>query len=97
MLILIPDSTTYAAFGQAMIPVGERFEVTMGGRYQHIDKEIDLDMYYLPVGTTGDPSFSYSGEKDWDVFLPKAALSYSLSDDWNTYVSYSQGYMPGGF
>jgi len=91
------DSTTYAAFGQAMIPVGERFEVTLGGRYQHIDKEIDLDMYYLPVGTTGDPSFSYSGEKDWDVFLPKAALSYSLSDDWNTYVSYSQGYMPGGF
>jgi iron complex outermembrane receptor protein len=91
------DSTTYAAFGQAMIPLGERFEVTLGGRYQHIDKEIDLDMYYLPVGTTGDPSFSYSGEKDWDVFLPKAALSYGLSDDWHTYVSYSQGYMPGGF
>jgi iron complex outermembrane receptor protein len=91
------DSTTYAAFGQAMIPVGERFEVTLGGRYQHIDKEIDMDMYFLPVGTTGDPSFSYTGEKEWDVFLPKAALSYGLSDDWHTYVSYSQGYMPGGF
>ena len=91
------DSTTYAAFGQAMIPLGERFEVTLGGRYQHIDKEIDLDMYYLPVGTTGDPGFSFTGEKEWDVFLPKAALGYALSDNWHTYVSYSQGYMPGGF
>ena len=91
------DSTTYAAFGQAMIPLGKRFELTLGGRYQHIDKEIDLDMYYLPVGITGSPYFSFSGKTDWDVFLPKAALSYALSDNWHTYVSYSQGYMPGGF
>ncbi|WP_321418351.1 TonB-dependent receptor [uncultured Desulfobacter sp.] len=91
------DSTTYAVFGQAMIPLGKKFELTLGGRYQHIDKEIDLDMYYLPVGTTGAPYFSFSGDKTWDVFLPKAALSYRLSDNWQTYVSYSQGYMPGGF
>lgn len=91
------DSTTYAAFGQAMVPLGKRFELTLGGRYQHIEKKIDLDMYYLPVGTTGSPYFSFSGDKEWDVFLPKAALSYGLSDNWHTYVSYSQGYMPGGF
>lgn len=91
------DSTTYAVFGQAMIPLGKKFELTLGGRYQHIDKEIDLDMYYLPVGTTGAPYFSLSGDKEWDVFLPKAALSFAINDNWQTYVSYSQGYMPGGF
>ncbi len=91
------DSTTYAAFGQAMVPLGERFELTLGGRYQHIDKEIDLDTYNLPVGTTGAPFFSLSGDKEWDAFLPKAALSYALNDNWHSYVSYSQGYMPGGF
>ncbi len=91
------DSTTYAAFGQAMIPIGERFELTLGGRYQHIEKEMDLDMYYLPVGTTGAPYFSVSGDKEWDVLLPKAAISFALNDNWQTYVSYSQGYMPGGF
>ena len=91
------DSTTYAVFGQAMVPLGERFELTLGGRYQHIDKEIDLDLYYLPVGTTGSPISSFSGDKEWEVFLPKAALSFALSDNWHTYVSYSQGYMPGGF
>ena len=91
------DSTTYAAFGQIIVPFAERFELTLGGRYQHIDKEIDLDMYYLPVGTTGPAYFSYSGDKEWDVFLPKAALRYGLNDNWNTYLSYSHGYMPGGF
>ncbi|MBM9616319.1 TonB-dependent receptor [Desulfobulbus rhabdoformis] len=91
------DTYTYAAFGQAMVPMGERFELTLGGRYQHIDKSIDLDMYALPVGTAGAPSYSYSGEKNWDVFLPKAALSYRINDNWKAYVSYSQGYMPGGF
>ena len=91
------DSTTYAAFGQAMVPLGERFELTLGSRYQHIDKEIDVDIYVLPVGTTGAPTSSFSGDKDWDAFLPKAALSYALGDNWHTYVSYSQGYMPGGF
>ena len=91
------DSSTRAVFGQAMVPLGERFELTVGGRYQHIEKEMDFNMYYLPVGTTGPASFSYNTEKTWDVFLPKAALKYSLSKDWNTYVSYSHGYMPGGF
>ena len=90
-------STTYAVFGQVMVPLGERFELTLGGRYQHIKKEIDQDMYYLPVGTIGPAMFSYSAEKEWDTFLPKAGLNYRLSDIWNTYVSYSQGYMLGGF
>ena len=91
------DTTTYAAFGQVMIPLGELFELTLGGRYQHINKEIDLDIYNLPMGTTGAPFYSLSGDKDWDAFLPKAALSYALSDNWHSYISYSQGYMLGGF
>ena len=91
------DSTTRAAFGQVMLPFGERFELTLGGRYQQIEKEIDLKMYYLPVGTAGPSMFTLAGEKDWDVFLPKAALGFKLNDSWNTYLSYSHGYMPGGF
>ncbi len=91
------DATTYAIFGQTMIPLGDRFELTLGGRYQHMNKEIDYDMYYLPLGTAGPAYFSFDGDKTWDVFLPKAALKYSLNDNWDTYISYSQGYMPGGF
>ena len=91
------ETTTYAAFGQVMVPMGDQFELTMGGRYQYLEKKRDRDVYDLPIGTTGPPSSSYSGDEDWEIFLPKAALSYKMSDNWQAYFSYSQGYMPGGF
>jgi iron complex outermembrane receptor protein len=91
------DSDTYAIFGQLIVPLGRHFELTLGGRYQEIDKEIDLKMYYLPVGMTGDPMYTFKGDESWDVFLPKVALTYRISNAWTAYASYSRGYMPGGF
>ncbi|PIE75378.1 MAG: TonB-dependent siderophore receptor [Deltaproteobacteria bacterium] len=92
------NANTYAAFGQVMIPfMDDRFELTLGGRYQHVEKEMDLDMFFKPAGSVAPPQFSMSPDKDWNIFLPKAALGYSINDNWNMYASYSQGYMPGGF
>ncbi len=94
------DSNTRAVFGQVILPFlerFERFELTFGGRFQRIEKEMDISTYYLPVGTTGPPMFELDAEKTWNTFLPKAALSYRLADSWNTYISYSRGYTPGGF
>ncbi len=91
------DAETRSIFGQVAIPFAERFELTLGGRYQHIEKEIDLSMYYLPVGVSGPAMYELDADKTWDAFLPKAALSYRFADAWNTYVAYSEGYMPGGF
>ena len=91
------DSTTLAAFGQVMIPFAEQFELTLGGRYQRIEKEIDMSVYYLPLGMSGPSMFDFKADKAWYAFLPKAALAWQFTDGWNTYVSYSKGYMPGGF
>jgi len=91
------ESETLALFGQAMIPLGKRFELTLGARYQQIDKEIDLDMYSNLAGGTSNPDYSLQADKTWDVFLPKVALSYLLNDNWTFYASVAQGYMPGGF
>ncbi|WP_084184818.1 TonB-dependent receptor [Desulfonatronum thiodismutans] len=91
------DSDTWAAFGQVTIPFAEQFELTLGGRYQRIKKKIDLSMYYLPVGISGPAMYQLEAEKTWETFLPKAALSWQFADAWNTYVSWSRGYMPGGF
>jgi len=90
-------SKTQAIFGQTMIPFAENFELTLGGRYQKIKKEIDMKLYYLPVGTTGAPFYTLNDEKSWNVFLPKAALSYKISDNFTSYLSVSKGYMPGGY
>ncbi len=98
------DDNTMAVFGQAMLPLGQSFELTLGGRYQRIKKEIDQGMYFIPVqgpwagDRTGMPSMSSLDlDKTWNTFLPKAALAWFLSDKYTAYASFSQGYMPGGF
>lgn len=86
------DESTVALFGQVIYPMTERLDLTLGGRYQKIKKDIDLD--FLVNGTV---FHSVEGEKDWSQFLPKAALNYRLNDQWTSFVSYSKGYMPGGY
>ncbi|AXX86201.1 TonB-dependent siderophore receptor [Malaciobacter marinus] len=93
----ITNSKTQALFGQVTIPFYEDFELTLGGRYQRIKKDIDLDMYMLPVGVSGPAMNHFNDEKTWNTFLPKLALSYKINEDWTTYTSISKGYMPGGF
>ncbi|WP_321415455.1 TonB-dependent receptor [uncultured Desulfobacter sp.] len=93
----VTESETMAVFGQIMIPFLDSFELTLGGRYQQIDKEMDLNMYYNLAGSISSPMYTLNTDETWDVFLPKVALSYRLNDNWNTYVSVAQGYMPGGF
>lgn len=91
-------SNTKAIFAQTMIPFGEHFELTLGGRYQKIEKDIDLKLYMRPIGDTKTPPmFTYKSKREWDVFLPKVALSYVMNDNLTFYTSFSQGYMPGGF
>ena len=92
------NSKTYAAFGQVMIPFLEDFELTLGGRYQKIKKDINgiatTTWNGFPMGDNG--TFG-EWDKTWNEFLPKAALSYKINDNLTTYVSVSKGYMPGGF
>lgn len=94
------DSKTQAIFGQVMIPFLEDFELTLGGRYQKIKKEMSANVENTLTGT-GIYDFSnilkYDDEKTWNEFLPKVALSYKINDNLTTYVSISKGYMPGGF
>lgn len=91
------DSNTQAIFGQAIIPLGNDFELTLGGRYQKITKDIDLDMYMLPLGTTGSPSFTLKDKQSWNTFIPKAALAYKINENLTSFLSVSKGYMPGGY
>jgi len=91
------ESETKAMFGQAMIPLGKRFELTFGARYQRIEKSMDLNMYNSPVGVSGSPIYSLDADETWEVFLPKAAFSFKVNDKWTAYTSIAQGYMPGGF
>jgi len=91
------DSDTKAIFGQVTFAVLPKIDLTLGGRYQRITKDIDLKMYALPIGVQGAPSFPLKDEKSWNVFIPKAALAYKLNENLTPFVSISKGYMPGGY
>lgn len=93
----VSNSKTQAIFSQAMIPFLSKFELTLGGRFQKIKKDMDLQTYMSPVGVEAEPFYTFSGERTWDKFLPKIALSYKTNENLMFYTSFSQGYMPGGF
>ncbi len=86
------DDQTYAVFGQIIYPVTDRLELTLGGRYQQIKKDFDFKFLFNDF-----PIYTLKDEKTWSKFLPRAALNYKLDDSWSAYVSYSKGYMPGGY
>jgi iron complex outermembrane receptor protein len=90
-------SDTLAAFGQVVVPFLEDYELTLGGRYQRIKKDIDAKNYSLPTGTTGDPRYTLDEDNTWDTFLPKIALSYKINNDLNSYFSITKGYLAGGY
>jgi len=86
------ESDTQAVFAQAMIPLNKKFELTLGGRYQSVEKEIDLEQY-----NNSTISVEYNDKKDSSIFLPKLAMSYKIDDSFTSFISISKGYMPGGF
>ncbi|WP_151948923.1 TonB-dependent receptor [Aliarcobacter butzleri] len=90
------NSETYSAFGQVMIPLGNSFDLTLGGRYQKIKKDTNVLVTDKFDGSLIN-SMPYLDEKTWNTFLPKVALSYKINDNLTTYVSVSKGYMPGEF
>lgn len=99
LMMKIPSTATnktQAIFGQTIIPLGDNIELTLGARYQHIKKEIGL-VSNTSITGTALPQFSYNDNKSWNAFLPKAALAYKINDNLITYLSFSKGYMPGGF
>ena len=86
------NSNTQAVFAQTMIPLNEQMELTLGGRYQKISKEIDMTVY-----SSSSPTFEFDAKKTWDIFIPKVALAYKLNKNFTSFASISKGYMPGGF
>lgn len=90
-------SKTYAAFAEATFPLGSsRFSLTMGGRYEKTDKEMDY-RYTASMDGAVLSDDSYSVDKSWNATLGKITLSYEMNENINFYTYVAQGYTPGGF
>ncbi|WP_321529897.1 TonB-dependent receptor [uncultured Desulfuromonas sp.] len=88
------DKTGAALFGQADYRLG-RFVLTAGLRYEN--EHQDFDYQWSGGDLIGYTSTTGSTDEDFDALMPKAAVSYAISDTVQTYVSVSRGFKSGGF
>ncbi|MEM7208899.1 MAG: TonB-dependent receptor [Pseudomonadota bacterium] len=80
-----------ALFGQIEYSFNPRWSVTIGGRYEQVDQSASQSFSNAMLNT------QYDADLDSDEFLPTASLGF-LADEQNfVYVSYSEGYLPGGY
>ncbi|OOV92206.1 TonB-dependent receptor [Pseudomonas sp. MF4836] len=75
---------TTALFGQWVMPLAERWTLTLGARAEQDKVHID-------------PAIGSRQSDQWQRLTPKAALQYEWQPDAYLYGSYSEGFRAGGF
>jgi outer membrane receptor protein involved in Fe transport len=80
----------YAVFGSATLYLGDRFDITVGGRYSHNDQSSSQQVVQLGNGVPQEGSSS-EGVFTWSV-----APRFELSDRTSIYARVAKGYRPGG-
>lgn len=83
---------TGALFGQATYSLLDNLRLTAGlrGEYTRLDGN---QTWRNRIGMRRD----YGKEPSFTEFLPMASISWDMTDNLTSYVSWSQGYLPGGF
>ena len=102
------STQSFAAFFDVSANFTDRFKVSLGARATRDHKRSNTFRFFY-LGATRTPyqggtprpilqvRTNYSAEKTFEEFTPRLSASYELTDDLNTYVSYSKGYKSGGW
>jgi len=102
------STQSFAAFFDASANFTDRFKISVGARATRDHKRSNtFRLFYLGAtrspyqGGTPRPVLQvrtdYKAEKTFSEFTPRLSASYELTDDLNTYVSYSKGFKSGGW
>lgn len=84
-----------AAFGQLTWRMGERWDLTVGGRLSYEEKTVHTRRSERVTGPT--LAFTpFDDKADWLAFTPKLTLQYKL-DDAMLYLTYARGFKSGGY
>jgi iron complex outermembrane recepter protein len=93
------ETTGFAWFGETSYTFFDRLKFTLGLRYD-VERK-DFEYSQTPSGPVlvmmGYASENGSREETFDAWLPKASLSYTLSEGAMPYASVSRGFKSGGF
>jgi outer membrane receptor protein involved in Fe transport len=87
------DYEEIAAFANATVHLGERFEIGLGGRYSENNQSAHQVTDGILAGGFNDlPVF----KSDEDVFTYSVAPRFELSDDVSLHARLAKGFRPGG-
>ncbi|MEM1114218.1 MAG: TonB-dependent receptor, partial [Pseudomonadota bacterium] len=91
--------TNYAVFGEGELALSERWNLTLGARYDYEDSSRDENATTVldpPLSFQPNASTAFTGDASFGAFLPKVAATYSFSDSVNLSFVYQRAYRPGG-
>jgi len=83
-------------FADVTVPLGDSWELTLGGRYFEIDFTDTQNRYGIGGLEAGVQSFAFSETSTDSGFAPRAVVNFAATDDVNLYASYTEGFRPGG-
>jgi iron complex outermembrane receptor protein len=91
------ENTGFAVFGQGTYTFFGRLHVTGGLRYDSLELEGDINGSYFNRGSMTVDLLDIRDEDDYSEVLPKASVSYDVTDDIMIYATAAKGYLSGGF
>jgi len=102
------DTKSYAVFGDFSYDVTDALSVSVGARWTHDEKTGTVfRRQYLGIRSPGfgngaavpiaAPRTDYTATKEFEKFTPRVSVSYKLTPDLTTYVSWGEGFKSGGF
>lgn len=100
-------TNSWAGYFDGSYDITDQFTLSVGGRYSYDEKSGQVyNAFYAGLASPwfGGPNAkpilvntNYSNHKSWGDFTPRTSLSYKVTPDITTYVSYAQGFRSGGF
>ena len=88
------DDVGIGLFGQGVVTLSERLDLTAGLRFDHEQKDAILNVFYTPA--IGPPQQTVADEGFSNV-SPQFAAAFHLQPGRTVYVSVANGYKAGGF
>ena len=88
------DDVGIGLFGQGVVTVGERVDLTAGLRFDHEQKDATLNVFFTPAIASPQQTVADEG---FSNVSPQFAAAFHLQPGRTIYVSVANGYKAGGF
>ena len=100
-------TNSWAGYGDGSFDITDQLTLSAGGRYSYDEKSGQVyNAFFLGLASPafGGPAqaplevnTNYTNHKSWGDFTPRVSLSYKVTPDITSYVSYAEGFRSGGF